>query len=55
MPETFIGMPNVTRRGFVKGTAAVGGTAAVTNAFLFDTLDGVRQQRPWHRVGSKTS
>ncbi len=27
--------------GFVKGTAAVVGTAAVTNAFLFDSLDGV--------------
>jgi anaerobic selenocysteine-containing dehydrogenase len=41
MPETFIKMPEVTRRGLIKGTAAIAGTAAVTNAFLFDTLDGV--------------
>ncbi len=41
MPETFIKLPEVTRRGLIKGTAAIAGTAAVTNAFLFDTLDDV--------------
>ncbi len=39
MSEAFIGMPQVTRRGFVKGAAAVGGTAAVVNPFLFGRFD----------------
>ncbi len=41
MSETFIGIPRVTRRSFVKGTAAVTGTAAMANTFLFNSLDGV--------------
>ena len=40
MPETSLGMP-ITRRGFVKGSAAVAGTAAVANGFLFKSLEGV--------------
>jgi anaerobic selenocysteine-containing dehydrogenase len=34
-------MPNITRRGFVKGSAAVVGTAAATNGFLFKSLEGI--------------
>ncbi len=41
MPETFLGMPKITRRGFVKGSAAVAGTTAVASTFLFKTLDAV--------------
>ena len=40
MPETYLGMPKITRRGFVKGSAVAAGTIAVTNNFLFSTLDG---------------
>jgi sulfite dehydrogenase (quinone) subunit SoeA len=43
MPETFLGMPKITRRTFVKGSAAVVGTASVANAFLFKSLDGVAE------------
>ena len=43
MPDTFLGMPRITRRTFVKGSAAAAGTAAVTNAFLFKSLDGVAE------------
>ncbi|MDK1019383.1 MAG: molybdopterin-dependent oxidoreductase [Actinomycetota bacterium] len=41
MPETFLGMPEITRRGFVKGSAVAAGTAVVASTFLFKTLDGV--------------
>ena len=41
MPETYLGLPKVTRRGFVKGSAVAAGTVAVTNNFLFSSLDGV--------------
>jgi sulfite dehydrogenase (quinone) subunit SoeA len=41
MPDTFVGIPKVTRRGFAKGSAAVAGTAAVASTFLFKTPDGV--------------
>ncbi len=41
MPETYLGMPKITRRGFVKGSAVAAGTVAVTNNFLFSSLDGV--------------
>ncbi|MCL1602243.1 MAG: molybdopterin-dependent oxidoreductase, partial [Actinomycetia bacterium] len=41
MSKTFLGMPKVTRRAFVQGTAVVAGTAAVANTFLFKSLEGV--------------
>ncbi|MCH8937740.1 MAG: twin-arginine translocation signal domain-containing protein, partial [Gemmatimonadetes bacterium] len=31
MPETFLGMPEITRRGFVKGSAVAAGTAVVAS------------------------
>ncbi|MCL1598225.1 MAG: molybdopterin-dependent oxidoreductase, partial [Actinomycetia bacterium] len=43
MPETFLGMPRITRRTFVKGSAAAAGTAAVASTFLFNSLDGVAE------------
>ncbi len=41
MSKTFLGMPKVTRRGFVQGTAVAAGTAAVANTFLFKSLESV--------------
>ena len=41
MPETYLGLPKVTRRGFVKGSAVAAGTVAVTSNFLFSSLEGV--------------
>jgi anaerobic selenocysteine-containing dehydrogenase len=41
MSEEILGMPTITRRIFVKGSAAVAGTSVVASNFLFKSLDGV--------------
>ena len=41
MSNTFLGLPKVTRRGFVQGTAVAAGSAAVANTFLFKSLESV--------------
>lgn len=41
MPVTFLGMPEISRRRFVQGTAAAAGAAVVADAFLFKSFEGV--------------